>query len=369
MLQYNLQYFAKDGEGGEKTEEPTAKKLEDARNKGQVAKSKELPSAIMLLGLFLTIKVYISLLAEGFMDNFSLFFNKIPDFAGRNVNQVTTVALSDIMSTAMLQIVILAIPFFLVSFLLALVSNVAQVKWKVTGEPLKPKFNKLNPISGFKKIFSKRSLFELIKSVAKVSLLAYIAYSTLKSKAGVIRLLYEIPLNSALTIIGEIIIDVGIKMSILYLVVGFADFAYEKYKFKDDMKMTKQEVKDEYKNTEGDPQIKGKIRQRMREASQRRMMQAVPEADVVITNPTHYAVAVKYDADTQRAPVVVAKGADFLAQKIKDTARENDIEIVENKPLARMLYNNVDLDEEIPPELYQAVAEVLAFVYNLKHGN
>ena len=135
------------------------------------------------------------------------------------------------------------------------------------------------------------------------------------------------------------------------------------------MKMTKQEVKDEYKNSEGDPQIKGKIRQRMREASRRRMMQAVPEADVVITNPTHFAVAIKYDADTQKAPVVIAKGADYLAQRIKETARENKIEIVENKPLARMLYNNVDIDQEIPPELYQAVAEVLAIVYNLKKKN
>lgn len=367
MLQYNLQYFAKDGEGGEKTEEPTAKKLDDARKKGQVAKSKELPSAIMLLGLFLTIKIYVGMLGEGLMKNFTMFFNKIPDYAGRNVSQITSVAFADIISNVMLQIVILSIPFFLVSFVLAFISNVAQVKWKATSEPLKPKFNKLNPISGFKKIFSKRSLFELIKAVAKIGLLAYIAYSTLKDKAGVIKLLYEIPLNSALTVIGEIIVDVGIKMSVLYLVLGFVDFAYEKYKFRDEMKMTKQEVKDEYKNTEGDPQIKGKIRQRMREASQRRMMQAVPEADVVITNPTHYAVAIKYDENTQKAPIVVAKGADYLAQRIKETARENKVEIVENKPLARMLYNNVDLDQEIPPELYQAVAEVLAFVYNLKH--
>lgn len=369
MLEYNLQYFAKDGEGGEKTEEPTAKKLEDARKKGQVAKSKELPSAIMLLGLFLTLKVYIGKLGEGFMGVFELFFNKIPDYAGQNVNQITNVSCASIMSNVLIQVLLWSSPFFLLSVVLALVTNVMQVKWKITGEPLKPKFNKLNPISGFKKIFSTRSLFELVKSIAKVGFLAYVAYSTLKDKAGVIKLFYEIPLNSALSLIGDIIIDVGIKMSVLYLIVGLADFAYEKYKFKDEMKMTKQEVKDEYKNSEGDPQIKGKIRQRMREASRRRMMQAVPEADVVITNPTHFAVAIKYDADTQKAPVVIAKGADYLAQRIKETARENKIEIVENKPLARMLYNNVDIDQEIPPELYQAVAEVLAFVYNLKKKN
>lgn len=150
------------------------------------------------------------------------------------------------------------------------------------------------------------------------------------------------------------------------MVVAYADYRYQKWKFRDDMKMTKQEVKDEYKNMEGDPQVKGKQKQRMREASMRRMMQQLPEADVVITNPTHYAVAIKYDPDKYDAPYVIAKGEDFLAQKIKDVAKENHIEIVENKPLARMLYANVEIGGLVPPELYQAVAEVLAFVYHLK---
>ena len=154
---------------------------------------------------------------------------------------------------------------------------------------------------------------------------------------------------------------------VIYLVIGIVDYVYEKRKFKKDMMMTKQEVKDEWKNTEGSPEVKQKQRQRMAEVSRRRMMQAVPEADVVITNPTHFAVALKYEQNKGRAPVVVAKGEDFLAARIKETAREHNVEIVENKPLARMLYYNVELNEEIPPELYQAVAEVLAFVYNLKN--
>ena len=158
----------------------------------------------------------------------------------------------------------------------------------------------------------------------------------------------------------------GIRVSVIYLLIGLSDYAYQKYKFSEDMKMTKQEVKDEYKDQEGDPQIKGKQKQRMREASQRRMMQKLPEADVVITNPTHYAVAIKYDPDEYEAPVVLAKGEDYLAQKIKDAAKEHHIEIVENKPLARMLYANVEVGELVPPELYQAVAEVLAFVYHLQ---
>ena len=167
-------------------------------------------------------------------------------------------------------------------------------------------------------------------------------------------------------LIGNVILDAGLKISIAYLVIGIADYVYQKHKFNEDMKMTKQEVKDEFKNTEGNPEIKGRQRQRMREVSQRRMMQDVPKADVVITNPTHYAVAIQYDAEKSKAPVVLAKGEDFLAQKIKEVAKENHVEIVENKPLARMLYANVDIGQEIPPELYQAVAEVLAMVYNTR---
>ena len=162
-------------------------------------------------------------------------------------------------------------------------------------------------------------------------------------------------------------IDVGFRISLVYMIVGIADFVYQKHKFNEDMKMTKQEVKDEFKNTEGDPQIKGRQRRKMQEVSQKRMMQDVPKADVVITNPTHFAVALRYDTKESTAPVVVAKGADFVAQKIKEIARDNQIEIVENKPLARMIYHNVDVGAEIPPELYQAVAEVLAYVYRLKN--
>jgi flagellar biosynthetic protein FlhB len=167
---------------------------------------------------------------------------------------------------------------------------------------------------------------------------------------------------------GEIIIDVCLKVSLVFVVLGLADYLYQRHKFNKEMKMTKQEVKDEYKNTEGDPQIKGRIRQKMREVSQRRMMQDVPKADVVITNPTHFAVAIRYDAEVSKAPIVVAKGEDYLALKIKEVAKENHVEIVENKPLARMLYHNVDIGAEIPPELYQAVAEVLAMVYHMKNS-
>ncbi len=259
-------------------------------------------------------------------------------------------------------------PVFAIGFTVALVSNIFQVGWKVTTKPMRPKFSKLNPLNGVKRIISKDSLFELLKSIVKVTLIAYVAYSAIKDHQNELFLLYDIPLMQVILLVGTIVIDAGLKISLVYLLVGIADWIYQKHKFKEDMKMTKQEVKDEYKNTEGNPEIKGRQRSRMREASQRRMMQNLPNADVVITNPTHYAVAIRYDASQYSAPVVVAKGEDYLAMRIKDAAREHQIEIVENKPLARMLYANVDVGEEVPPELYQAVAEVLAFVYSLREN-
>lgn len=366
MIELNLQYFA-DGPGGEKTEEPTAKKLEDARKEGQVAKSRELGSAVLLIGLFLTLKVTIPYIGNSFLEVFQMIYNKIPDYANVEAADVSAIAYAGMITQILIKIILILLPFFAVGVVCCIVVDVSQVKWKPTGKPLKPKFSKLNPVKGFKKIFSSRSLFELVKSVAKIGIIAYLAYSTLKDKAGLIRLFYEMSLFSALAQVGDIVLDMGIKIGLFYLILGFADLIYERRKFKKDMRMTKQEIKEEYKQSEGDPQVKSKIKQRMREASQRRMMQALPEADVVITNPTHFAVAVKYDSEVQKAPVVLAKGEDFLAQKIKEIAKENKIEIVENKPLARMLYYNVEIDEEIPPELYQAVAEVLAFVYNKKN--
>ena len=207
---------------------------------------------------------------------------------------------------------------------------------------------------------------ELFKSIVKVVLIGAVIFFTIKDEWVYLFRFYEMPLNQALEVIGSIVINTGLKIAFIYLLVGFADLFYQRYKFKKDIKMTKQEVKDEFKNAEGDPQIKGKIRAKMREASQRRMMQSVPQADVVITNPTHFAVAVKYDASAGTAPIVLAKGADYVAQKIKEIARESHVEIVENKPLARMLYANVEVGQEIPPELYQAVAEVLAMVYKMQ---
>lgn len=361
----NLQFFAKDGPGGEKTEEPTTKKLEDARKEGQVAKSQELTTALSLMGLFLALKLFCGMVGNRFLSLFTGTYGMISTIAAEDMDQNV---FGSIFSSSILQILLAALPFFAIAFGIAFVSNVMQVKWKVTGKPLMPKLSKLNPISGFKKLFSLEKVMDLVKAITKIAVIVALSYAMIKDKVENIFILYQYDsLQVSLVLVGNEVLDLGVRISAVFLVVGFADLLYQKHKFKKDMRMTKQEIKDEYKQTEGDPQIKGRIKQKMREASQRRMMQRLPEADVVITNPTHFACALKYDKEVAEAPVLIAKGADYVAAKIKEAAREHDIPIVENKPLARMLYYNVDLEEEIPQELYQMTAEVLAYVYGLKN--
>lgn len=302
------------------------------------------------------------------MGMFQLIYNKIPDIIDESAGGLSVFMAGKVLGNVLLTILTTMAPFLAIGFVIALLSNVLQIKWKVTTKPMRPKFSKINPLSGFKRIFSKDSLFELVKSIVKVALILYVAYTSIKDHQNELFLVYDIPLLQVVLLVGTIVIDTGLKIALVYIFIGIADFVYQKHKFKEDMKMTKQEVKDEFKNTEGNPEIKGRQRSKMREASQRRMMQSLPSADVVITNPTHYAVAIKYDAQQHSAPVVLAKGEDFLAQRIKEAAKENHVEIVENKPLARMLYANVDVGQEVPPELYQAVAEVLAFVYSLREN-
>ncbi len=366
MLEYNLQFFAQEGPGGEKTEPATQKKLDDARKEGQVAKSKEIANGLGLLTLFLLLKIWAGHMGISFMELFGGVYNQIPEMVNMPDGEVPTGNLTGLLNQIIINIILIVGPVFLVGVLVAFLSDVVQVKWRPTAKPLQPKLNKINPISGFKRILSANSVVELIKAIAKIALILYVAWQYIRDKLEILFYLLDMPLLSAIQEVGTIVIDLGIRISAVYMVIALLDFAYQKWKFGNDMKMTKQEVKDEYKDQEGDPQIKGKQRQRMQEASRRRMMQALPEADVVITNPTHYAVAIQYDSEKYEAPVVLAKGADYLALKIKEIAKENNIEIYENKPLARMLYANVETGTQIPPELYPAVAEVLAYVYHLR---
>ncbi|MBO4845667.1 MAG: flagellar biosynthesis protein FlhB [Lachnospiraceae bacterium] len=365
-LVLDLQFFADDGQGGEKTEPATQKKLDDARKEGQVAKSKEIASGLGLVALFLVLKFWAASMGTQFLEMFHAVYGRIPEMANLIGGTGPSTAATQIFRFAALRTVLILLPIFIIGYLVAFLSDYVQVQWKPTAKPLQPKLSKLNPLNGFKRIFSVNSLVELIKSIAKIFLIAYVAYSYLVERQNNLLLLYDISLIQAIAFIGETVINLGLRISLLFMIIAVADFAFQKYKFAKDMRMTKQEVKEEFKNQEGNPEIKGRIRQKMREASQRRMMQALPQADVVITNPTHYAVALKYDQEIAPAPFVIAKGEDYLALKIKEVARENMIEIVENKPLARMLYANVNIDEQVPPELYSAVADVLAYVYHVQ---
>lgn len=358
---YNLQFF---GEGGDKTEKATPKKLDDARKEGRVARSSDLINGFMLLLMFFVLKLFGGIMANLFLDSFVKYYNKASDISMEVFDVRQAVNLSN---EIVLDIVIASLPVLIGSFVVALVGNIVQVGWKVTGKPLKPKLDRLNPIGGLKRMFSQEKVVELIKSILKVLAIALVAYNEVKDRWKFILNLYDFEFMQAILNIFDIVLDVGIKISLIFVVIGLADFGYQKWKHLHDLRMSKQEVKDEMKQSEGDPQIKGQIRQKMREGARRRMMQELPKADVVITNPTHFAVAVKYDKETAEAPYVLAKGADYVAANIKEIAKQNNIEIVENKPLARMLYYNVEIGDQIPPELYQMVAEVLAYVYSVKN--
>ena len=362
LLKYNLQFFAKDGPGGEKTEPATSKKLEEVRKEGQVAKSKELITAVSLMVLFLVLKLYMGNAGQKFMGAFKDFYNTfdmVISSSGEGLKMNLALnCLGNMFST----VILIAAPFLIIAMVIAILLNIVQQKWMITAKPLKPKASKISIMSGMKRIFSVKQLVELIKAIAMMCVIGFVAYSTIKDKMSLLLTFYDIPFNTALAAVGDIIINLGITISAVFLIIGFADLFYQRHKFKKDNMMTKQEVKDEFKNSEGDPQVKSQVKRRMMEISRRRMMEALPEADVVITNPTHFAVALKYEPNSGKAPVVIAKGADYLAFQIKDKAKDYNIEIVENKPLARILYHNVDIGMEIPPELYQVVAEILARV-------
>ena len=364
LFSYDLQYFAKEGPGGEKTEPATEKKKSDARKEGQVAKSKELGGAVCLFAMFLVLKVYVGNLGKGFLDVFAISYRRMPEMTVLVNGQISISDFCGVMNEIILKIIIMLLPFLLVAFAVAFIIDLVQVQWKPTAKPLQPKFSKLDPTKGIKRLFSAEKLMELFKSLVKLIIIGYMAYSTLKDEAPQLFLLYDMELIQAINLFGNICLNMAIKICAVYLIIGILDYAYQKWKFNEDLKMTKQEVKDEWKNAEGDPAVKGKQRQKMQEASRRRMMQDIPSADVVITNPTHFAVAVKYDPMVAPAPYVVAKGEDFLAKRIKEEAAKYNIEIVENKPLARMLYYNVELGTQIPPELYSTVAEILAVIFN-----
>ena len=365
LLNYNLQFFAQDGPGGEKTEEASAKKISDARKEGQVAKSTELVSGVSLIGFFFLLKIFIGYISGNLIDSFHLFYRNFDVFSKE---EVTIPVVNLIMREVFLISAKTALPIIGIIFILIILVNLLQVKLEITTKPLMPKLSNFSPISGFKRMFSKDKIVTLVKDVVKVILIIYIAYNTLISELSTWVNFYDMGFNQGIIYTGDLTIRLGINIGLMYLILGILDLVWQKFRLKRELRMTKQEVKDEFKQTEGNPQIKNRQKSKMREVSNQRMMRSVPEADVIITNPTHYAIAIKYDTEISDAPILIAKGADYLAKKIKEIAKDNKVPIVENKALARMLYSNVDIGEEITPELYEMTAQVLAYVYSLNKG-
>lgn len=354
-LRLDLQLFAQ-----EKTERATPKKRQETRKKGQVAKSMDLPAACILLFSFLSLSMFGGFMGDQLMSVLQLVFYDYltADVTSGNVNVL--------FQELAFKILLIVGPIFLVALLVAILGNYLQIGFLLTGEPLMMKWNKLNSIEGAKRIFSLRAVVDFLKSVLKMLIIGYVVYTTLWGEKEHIMQLSGLPLEETLSFTASLTLNLGIKIGIVLIVLAAFDYMYQKYEYEKSIRMSKQDIKDEYKKTEGDPLIKSKIRERQRRMALQRMMQEVPKADVVITNPTHFAVALKYDAGKMEAPTVIAKGADYVAFKIKEKAKEHGILTMENKPLARALYAQVDIGETIPADMFQAVAEVLAYVYKVK---
>lgn len=352
--------MAEETSGQEKTEEPTARRLQEARKKGDVAKSMEVPSASVLLAGLLALYLF-----NGYM--MEHIFMVMKHYLGNlHSLEITPGNISTITRESMIKSALILAPIMGTIVIVALISNYAQVGLLFSTEKITPKFENLDIVKGFGKLFSKQTMANVVKSIAKVIIVGYVAfYEVKKALPGILPLMDEAPIL-ILSFMANVAFWIFLKCALIIALLAAADYFFQRWQFKEKMKMTKQELKDEAKQTEGDPHVKGRIRSIQMEMARKRMMAEVPKADVVITNPTRLAIALKYDNVAMAAPVVVAKGAGIIAQRIKEIAAEHGVPLVEDKPLAQALYKTVDINDPIPQNLFQAVAEVLAYVYSLK---
>jgi len=346
-------------QSGDKTEKATPKRKREAREKGQIFKSTEIINAFSLLAMFGVLSIFGNMIIDNTKAMMDHFFSQTP-------GAVTQATVSNALGNAVLYFLNIVAPVLVAAFLCAVIFNIAQVGFVFSTKALAPKFERISMGAGIKRIFSKRTLIELVKSIIKIAILAWVAYSEYEGRLKQFPGLMGEDLGYSIAAFAKMVLDVAFKLAIAFAIFAPFDYMYQRWKYNKDLMMTKQEVKDEYKLTEGNPQTKSRISQKQRQMSRMRMVQAVKEADVVITNPTHYAIALSYKENKHKAPVVVAKGVDFLAQRIKEKAREFKVEIVENKPLAQSLYFFCEVGDEVPEDLYKAVAEILAYVYRLK---
>lgn len=351
--------MAESDSGGEKTEDASAKRRTDFRNKGQVAQSKEVQTAtlftVLLLFWFFYIEVFwskITVLVKSIWQSIYTF-------------SPTPSATMELATFVIKEISLMLVPLFFLVIIIGLASSLFQIGWLFTTKPLEPDFSKLNPIPGFARFVSKKSLVELIKSLSKVILVGYLAYSTIYDNFLTALLQTDTSPGATLLFMANTASLIFAKVCALMILIAFIDFLYVKWEMEEKMKMTKQEQKEEFKSAEGDPHVKAQIRSIQQQMARKRMMSDVPHADVVVTNPTHISVAIRYKVGDDHAPIILAKGADIVAMRIREIARKHDIPIMENPPVARMLHK-IDVGKNIPEEMFTAVAEILAHVYSLK---
>lgn len=355
LVRLDLQFFA-----GEKTEKATPKKRQESRKKGQVAKSADVNTAILLLAVFAVLLTFGGFILERSLGLFTKFFtHNLLIIPSESSIQKLFVGLS-------MDVVIILAPVLLVALIAGVAANLMQVGFLYSPEAIQMKLSKLDPIQGFKRIYSIRALVELLKSILKITFVGLVTFSVIWTHLEDILLLSQKSIGSAIVVLSKLTVQMGFWAGGALLFLSFLDYLYQRFDFEKNIRMSKQDIKDEYKKSEGDPLIKSKIKQKQREMAMSRMMQDVPKADVVITNPTHYAIALKYDESKMDAPYVVAKGVDFVAQKIKEIAKEHEIITVENRPLARALYSQAEIGDAVPEDFFKAVAEILAYVYRLK---
>ncbi len=348
------------GDSGEKTEKATPKKRRDQRKEGNVFQSKDVVTVVSLFGSFYILKLLFPKIYEtvrAFMIDFIGFAGTVTDASQGQINEIGMMVIAAIVKTIL--------PLLLITGVLAIVATGAQTKFLVSSKSIRPQFKRLNPIEGIKKLFSLQNMVELIKSILKIIILIAVIYNiVIDDMVQVVRTM-DMDIIVSGTYMLEMVMTLVLRICIAFLAIAALDFMYQWWEYERKLKMSKQEVKEEYKQTEGNPEIKSRIRNIQNQRARQRMMQAVPGADVVVRNPTHFAVALKYDADRWGAPVVLAKGQDELALRIVRVAEESGVAVIENPPLARGIYASTDLAQEIPQEYYGAVAEVLVYVYKM----
>ncbi|NPC92590.1 flagellar biosynthesis protein FlhB [Bacillus sp. WMMC1349] len=354
-LTLDLQFFA-----GEKTEKATPKKRQETRKKGQVAKSADINTAITLLIVFLSFLFIGPFMRDRLTGLIERFFKESLTM------EITVANIPGLFRDLALESGLLMAPILLAALVSGVLSNYMQVGFLFAPEAIKADLKKLDPIQGFKRIYSMRAIVELLKSILKIALVGTVTFAVLWMNFDKIMRISHLNPGKVLSSVGWLTFLMGVSAAVALIFLATLDYLYQKFDYEKNIRMSKQDIKDEYKKTEGDPLIKSKIKQKQKEMAMRRMMQEVPKADVIITNPTHYAIALKYDENKMDAPFVLAKGVDLMALKIRQIAKEHNVMTVENRPLARALYDQVEIDQAVPEEFFKAVAEILAYVYKTK---